>query len=189
MTTLIQTISNTLNHWYLPLIVGILFIAFGAYIFTVPLEAYATLSILFSFAFYISGFGDIFFATSNKDTLDGWGWYLVSGILTVLLGVYLMIYPGIIMTILPFVVGFAMLFKSIQGLGFAIGLKKYGLSWGTLAFVSVLGILLSFYFLSNPVAGALSIVTLTALSIIVVGLFGILLSLELKKLKDMPSKL
>jgi len=140
MTNLKTTISSTLKHCYLPLIAGILFIAFGAYIFTVPFAAYATLSIMFSFAFYISGFGDIFFATSNKDSLDGWGWYLVSGILTVLLGIYLMIYPGIIMTILPFVVGFAMLFRSIQGLGFAIGLKKQGLSWGTLTFISVVGI-------------------------------------------------
>jgi uncharacterized membrane protein HdeD (DUF308 family) len=189
MTTLIETISSTLKHWYLPLIVGILFIAFEAYIFTIPLTAYATLSFMFSFAFYISGFGDIFFATSNKDSLDGWGWYLVSGILTTLLGVYLMIYPGVIMTILPFVVGFAMLFRSIQGLGFAIGLKKYGTSWGTLAFISVLGILVSFYLLVTPIAGAGLIVTLTALSIIVVGLYGIMLSLQLKKLKDLPAKI
>ena len=144
---------------------------------------------MFSFAFYISGFGDIFFATSNKDSLDGWGWYLVSGILTVLLGIYLMIYPGIIMTVLPFVVGFAMLFRSIQGLGFAIGLKKQGLSWGTLAFISVVGIFVSFYLLVTPIAGAGLIVTLTALNFIIVGIFGVVLSLQLKKLNDLPAKL
>jgi uncharacterized membrane protein HdeD (DUF308 family) len=45
---------------------------------------------------------------------------------------------------------------------------------------------LSFYLLANPAAGALSIVTVTALIFIVVGIFGVMLSLQLKQL---PSKL
>lgn len=189
MTNLKSAISNALKHWYVPLIVGILLIAFGVYIFTVPLAAYVTLSVLFSFTFYISGLGDVFFAVTNKDSLDGWGWYLVSGILTFLLGFYLMINPAISMEILPIVVGFVMLFRAIQGLGFAIDLKKLGLDWGTLAFISVVGIILSFLLLAQPLVMAMSIVTITALTIIAAGLFSIMLSLQLKKLKDLPSKL
>jgi uncharacterized membrane protein HdeD (DUF308 family) len=186
MTDLKTTISNALKHWYLPLIAGILFIVFGGYIFTIPLTAYLTLAVLFSAIYFVSGVIDIYFAISNKDILDGWGWYLVSGILTFLLGAYLMINPDVTMGVLPYIVGFGMLFRAIQGLGFAIDLKKYDLSWGTLAFISVLGILLSFYLLANPAAGALSIVTVTALIFIVVGIFGVMLSLQLKQL---PSKL
>ena len=189
MSDLKSTITDVLKHWYLPLIVGILFIAFGAYIFTVPLATYATLAFMFSFAFYISGFGDIVFAFSNKDSLDGWGWYLVSGILTVLLGVYLMIYPAVTMEVLPIVVGIAILFRAIHGLGFAIDLKKLGLDWGTLAFISVLGIILSFLVIAQPLVTAFSIVTITALSIIVIGFYGIMLGLQLRKIKNLPSKL
>jgi len=179
--------SNALKNWYVPLVVGILFVLFGIYIFSVPVAAYVTLSLVFSFAFYVSGFGDIYFAINNQKSLDGWGWYLVSGILTVMLGIYLMVYPSISMTILPFVVGFAMLFKSFQGLGFSLDLKKMGLSWGSLAFVSVIGILLSFAMLANPFAAAASIVTITALVIIVVGIYGMMLSFQLKKVKDLPA--
>jgi uncharacterized membrane protein HdeD (DUF308 family) len=187
MENLKKTVSDALKHWYLPLIAGILFVVFGIYIFTVPLAAYVTLSIVFSIAFYFSGFSDIFFALNNQKSLDGWGWYLISGILTVLFGVYLMIYPGITMEILPFVVGFALLFRSFQGLGFALDLKKLGVSWGNLAFVSVLGIILSFILLAKPLAAAISVVTITACTLIIVGVFGILLSFKLKSLKDLKA--
>lgn len=185
MKNLKTTFSEALKHWYVPLIAGILFVLFGIYIFTVPVAAYVTLSIMFSIAFYFSGIADIAFALSNQKSLDGWGWYLVSGILTVLFGVYLMTYPAITMEILPFVVGFALLFRSFQGLGFALDLKKLGVSWGTLAFISVLGIILSFILLSKPLAAAISVVTITAITMVVVGIFGILLSFKLKSLKDL----
>lgn len=184
MATLKATITDSIKHWYLPLIVGIIFIVFGVYIFTVPAEAYVTLSILFSLSFFFSGISEVFFAVANKDTIDGWGWYLVSGILTFLFGAYLIIYPGITMATLPFVVGFALLFRSSQGLGFALDLKKGGLSWGGLAFISVLGILFSFLLLANPVIASASIVMMTALSFITLGGYGIMLALALKKAKD-----
>jgi len=189
MANLISTVSNAVKHWYLPLIAGILFIVFGVYIFTVPLDAYITLSVLFSISFLVAGIVEAYFAYANQDSLDGWGWYLVSGMLTFLLGIYLIAYPAISMATLPFVVGFTLLFRAFQGLGFALDLKKLGLSWGTLAFLSVLGIIFSFLLLAQPIYAALSLVTVTAISIIVVGVYGIMLSTTLKKLKDLPAKL
>jgi uncharacterized membrane protein HdeD (DUF308 family) len=189
MANLKTAITSTLKHWYLPLIVGIIFIILGFYIFTIPLATYATLSMLFSMSFIIVGLVEIYFAYSNRDTLDGWGWYLTSGILTLLLGFYLVINPGISAAVLPYVVGFAMMFRSMQGLGIALDLKKLGLSWGTPAFISVLGILLSFLLIAQPLITGISLVVMTALSIIIVGIYSISLSLTLKKIKDLPSKL
>lgn len=184
MSTLKETLSNAVQYWYLPLIVGILFIVFGAYIFTVPLEAYVTLSFLFSVSFFISGVAEIAFATGNKDSIQGWGWYLVGGIFTLLIGIYLIMYPAITIATLPFIVGFALLFRSSQGLGFALDLKRGGLSWGNLAFASAVGILFSFILLSHPIFAQVSIVIMTALSIIVVGSNSVMLAMVLKKLKN-----
>jgi uncharacterized membrane protein HdeD (DUF308 family) len=189
MATLTSAIKSTLKHWYLPLIVGVIFILLGCYVFTVPLETYATLAFLFSLSFIISGVVEIYFAYSNKDSLDGWGWYLTGGILTLLLGFYLVINPGISAAVLPYVVGFTMMFRSFQGLGIALDLKKLGLSWGTPAFIAVLGILLSFLLIAQPLVTGMSIVIITALAIIIVGIYSISLSLTLKKIKDIPSKL
>ena len=190
MTSLLHQISNSVKHWYLPLIIGVLFILFGIYIFTVPLETYLTLSIFFSASYIVSGLMDIFFSIGNNKTLKGWGWYLVGGIFTLAIGIYLAIYPSISIAVLPFFVGFTMLFRSFQLLGFSFDMKDLKiLNWGNAAITSVLGIILSLLLLANPIFTGISLVTITALSFIFVGIASVVLAFNLKKLKDFPDKL
>lgn len=190
MTSLLHQFSNSVKHWYLPLIIGVLFILFGIYIFTVPLETYLTLSILFSVSYIVSGLMDIFFSIGNNKTLKGWGWYLVGGIFTFAIGIYLAIYPSISIAVLPFFVGFTMLFRSFQLLGFSFDMKDLKiLNWGNAAITSVLGIILSLLLLANPIFTGISLVTITALSFIFVGIASLVLAFNLKKLKDFPDKI
>lgn len=190
MTTILNTLTTAIKHWYIPMILGIIFIAAGIYTFTVPLEAYVTLSVIFSLSFLVSGVSETFFAIQNNSTLQGWGWYLVDGLLGILIGVYLLAYPDVSMATLPFVVGFVLLFRSFQLLGFSFDLKDYKVvSWGDLALISVLGIILSFMLLSSPLFTSMSLVTLTAMAMIFIGVASIVLSLKLKKVNDIPEKL
>ncbi|MCA0396178.1 MAG: DUF308 domain-containing protein [Bacteroidetes bacterium] len=190
MSGFLHSLTNTVKHWYLPLIIGILFILLGAYIMTVPLETYVTLSIFFSVSFFVTGLLEVVFSLQNSRSLQGWGWYLVSGLLSLAIGIYLMTYPGISMTILPFVIGFTLLFRSFQLLGIAFDLKSSKvLGWGNLAIASVLGIILSFLLIANPLFTMVSVVTLTALSFMMVGIAAIVLAFNLKKMKDLPNKL
>ena len=89
------TINKTINHWYIPLVVGIIFIATGIYTFVSPLESYAALAILFSISFIISGVSEIAFSLLNKEVLNNWGWFLVLGILTLIVGVLLFVNPAV----------------------------------------------------------------------------------------------
>lgn len=190
MANLLKSFTNSVKHWYIPLILGILFIALGIYLFTVPLETYATLAILFSIAFLVSGIFDIFFSIKNHKVLNGWGWYLVGGIISFIMGIYLLIYPQVSIAILPFVVGFTVMFRSFQLLGTALDLRDAGvLRWGNLAVSSVLGLVLSFLLIANPLFSGISIVVLTALSFIFVGIASIILAFDLKKVKDYPGKI
>ena len=190
MANLLNTLINTIKHWYIPLVVGILFLALGIYIFTVPLETYVTLSILFSISFITSGLFEIFFSIQNSKALTGWGWYLVGGIFSLIMGVYLVNYPGISIVILPFIVGFTVMFRSFQLLGIAFDMKSLGiLRWGNLAIASVLGIIFSFILLANPIFSGISIVTATALAFIFIGTALTILSFDLKNVKNMPNKI
>ncbi|MGP5649719.1 DUF308 domain-containing protein [Psychrobacter celer] len=85
------TINRTINYWYIPLVVGIIFIATGIYTFVSPLESYAALAILFSISFIISGISEITFSLLNKKLLNNWGWFLALGVLTLIVGVLLVI--------------------------------------------------------------------------------------------------
>lgn len=56
MENLISKFIGTVKHWYIPFIIGILFIGVGIYTFYVPVEAYLVLSIIFSVSFLSQGF-------------------------------------------------------------------------------------------------------------------------------------
>jgi len=190
MANFFRALSTPVRYWYIPLIAGIIFIVFGIYIFTVPLETYRTLAMLFSIAFIVSGLTDIVFSVQNRKSLEGWGWYLVSGLLTLVIGIYLTVYPAISITVLPFFVGFTMLFRSFQLLGFSFDLKELNIvSWGNLALLSIAGVIFSLILLCNPFFTGISLVTITALTFIFVGVSSIILSLSLKKVKDFPGKI
>lgn len=190
MANLLSSIVSTVKHWYIPLIIGIVFIVCGIYIFTSPLETYIGLSVIFSISFIFSGIADLVFSIQNASSLRGWGWYLVSGLLSLAMGIYLVIRPDVSMATLPFVVGVTVMFRSFQLLGFSLDLKEAGSQkWGNLAVLSVLGILFSFLLVANPLFTGLSLVTLTALTFIFSGVASCMLAFDLKKVKGYPQKL
>jgi len=189
MATFLKTIRNTVKYWYAPAIIGVLFIVLGVYIFTVPEMTYLSLVVLFSYSFLFSGVLEIWFSIENRRELEGWGWYLASGIFSLLIGILLVIHPVMAAATLPLFVGFSLLFRSFQGLGFAFELRNYGvLKWGNLALVSVLGIIFSFLLIANPIVTGVSLVVLTALSFIFVGVNAIVLAFQLRKLKTLPGR-
>ncbi len=189
MTNVFETIKSTVKHWYIPLIVGLLFIILGFYVITVPLQTYVTLSIFFSISFIVLGGFDIYFAINNRKSLPGWSWNLAIGILSLLMGIYLIMKPEVSITTLPLYVGFVLMFNSIKGLSFSFELKEMGeLNWGSIAIISLLSLLLSFLLIANPVFTGISLVTLTSLSFIMFGVSGIVFSFRLKKIKDFPNK-
>jgi len=190
MPNLLKSFRNSVKHWYIPLILGIIFIVCGLYVFSAPLGAYVALSLLFSVSFIVSGIFDIFFSIENRKSMNGWGWYLVSGLLSLIMGIYLVNYPKISMAILPFIVGFTVMFRSFQLLGISFDLKDaHVLRWGNLAIFSILGIILSFMLLANPIFSGMSLVVVTGLSFVFVGIASVILAFNLKKLKNFPNKL
>ena len=190
MATFLKTIKKTVKHWYVPAIIGVLLIVFGIYIFTTPLETYGTLTMLFSLSFLFSGIAETFFSVQNRKIIEGWGWYLTGGIFNSVIGLMLLSRPEISAFTLPLVVGFTLMFRSIQGLGFSFELKNYGsLKWGNLAIASILGLVFSIILLFNPIFTGISLVVMTALSFIFSGITGIVLGFQLKKLKALPSKI
>ena len=184
MKNLISAITNTVKYWYVPLILGIIFILCGIWAMSSPLSTFLALAMLFSISFIISGMGDLVFAAANAKELKGWGWHLVTGFLSLILGILLVVYPAISMSALIFIVGFTLLFRSFQLFGFSLELKDSRMkNWGYITLASVLGIITSFVLLANPIFTGVSIVVFTALAFIFIGIAYIVLSINLKKVK------
>lgn len=189
MTTLLKQIEQTVKHWYLPLIAGILLIIFGCYLFATPLGTFLTLGVLFSTSFLVAGIFDIYFSIANRGQLPGWGWYLTGGIFSLLTGILLLAYPSLSLNVLSLLVGFGLLFRSFYALGASFDLKDQGApNWGWITFLSILGIISSFLLIANPLVAGLSLVYLVALSFILAGISSISLSAGLKAIRDIPDK-
>lgn len=181
-----KTVKNAINYWYVPLIIGLIFIGVGFWTFSSPLESYLALSIIFSISFFVAGLSEIIFAISKRNSVDNWGWTLVFGILTFMVGLLLMMNPEVSMATLPFYLGFVLLFRSIGAIGYSTDLKNYGVKdWGGLMALGIIGIIFSFILLWNPLFAGWTVVVWTGLAFIVAGIISIYLSFKLRKLHSM----
>jgi len=189
-TEIINRAKNVTKHWYLSLILGILFICVGIWVFMTPVSSYLALSILFSVTIFISGIFEIIYSISNRKEMDNWGWVLTGGIIDLLFGLWLMSSPLLSIAILPFVVGFILMFRSMMAIGFAFDLKDFADSgWGWLLALGILCLLFSFVLLWNPVFAGLTVVILTGCAFITLGIYRIILSFKLKHLHNLSKKI
>lgn len=184
MSTTLERISGAIRNWWILLLFGILFVLAGFWVFRTPAESYVALSMLFALTFLLSGIGNIVFALSNRDTLEGWGWQLGGGILELLLGIALISRPAVSMMVLPLFFGFWLMFRGILTIAFSLELKKYEVpNWGWMLALGVVLAILAFVVLINPVYGASMLVTLTGISLLMIGFTNILISLRLRRVK------
>ena len=182
MKTVFDGIEHSVKNWWMSLILGILYIGVAICLMFAPLSSYVALSIVFSISMLISGILEILFAISNKH-VSSWGWYLASGIIDLILGIYLMANIGLSMAVLPFIVAFWLMFRGFASTGYAMDLKRYGTrNWGWYMAFGVLAILCSIGIIWQPGLGALSLVYMIAYTLLIIGIFRVMLSFELKSL-------
>jgi uncharacterized membrane protein HdeD (DUF308 family) len=180
METQIKAIAR---RWYLELIIGVLFIAAGVWVFMTPVSSYVALSIFFAITFLVTGIMKTSIAFSSRKYVVGWGWSFAGGIINILIGVLLVSMPVFTITVLPIYIGFALMFHSSLAIGFSIELSRLRIpDWGWLLFFGILGIVLAFILLWNPLFAGLTVVVYTAMAFLSIGIFQIFLSFRLMKL-------
>lgn len=174
------TIKNSLKGWYYPTITGILSVVTGAFLFIIPKSLYSTYVQIFGIVFIISGLLRLIFSFQNRKTINGWGWYLIYGMLILDLGIYLTIYAAKSSVL---IIGLTALLRSFTLLGTAVDLKRHEhYHWGRIAGWSAAAIILSIVLIAKPASIPLTVVT--AFCFITTGIAAILLSTEYKKVNQ-----
>ena len=174
MKTFIDTINFGVKNWWVSLLLGLLYILIAICLMFTPLASYVALSVLFSVSMFVSGTLEILFAVTNRKNISSWGWYLASGIIDLILGIYLMANIGLSMAVLPFIVAFWLMFRGFASTGYAMDLKRYGTrNWGWYMAFGVLAILCSIGIIWQPGLGALSLVYMIAYTLLIIGIFRV----------------
>lgn len=183
MSTVLKKVRKAIKYWWVGTILGLLFILLGFWVFRTPIENFVALSLLFAFAYLISGVSRIFFSVSNRAELEGWGWQLAGGVLEMLLGIALLANPAVSMIVLSFFVGFWLMFNGISSISMSIELKKYEeKGWLWILLSGILTTVLAFLVLVNPLYAVSFLSVFIGLSLIFLGLAQIMISIKLKKI-------
>ncbi len=179
----ITSFHTQIKNWWIPVLIGIALIATAALIVSKPIEAYLGLSLAFAALVFVSGALNTVFSIANRKTMDGWGWYLLFGLVELFVGGSMLAFPPLSAEVLLLYMGFWFAFRGTMSMSYAWMLKQAGIKgWGWLMFFGLITLLFSFLMVMQPLFGVIGILVLTSLSFLFTGVFSILLGLELKKI-------
>ena len=177
--------SRAIRHWWLMLIAGILCIAAGICVFVFPVESYVTLSILFGILMLLVGAGQLIIASSSGNYLMMKGYFIVGGILDLILGIFLCVYPGITLVVLPFMMGLWLMYHSFILISFGGDMDTFRVSGSaSMIILGILILMLSVFVLLNPFsAGIVTVLVVAGAGLILLGVTFCILAAKLRDLK------
>ena len=180
---LMSKAARAVKHWWLLLISGLLCIVAGILVFIFPMESYMTLSILFGILMLIVGAAQLVIASTSGNYLAMRGYVIAGGILDLLLGIFLCLYPAVTVVLLPIMLGIWMMYHSFMIIAFGGDLETFrigGSAWVTVG--GILLLLLSILILVNPFsAGIATVIVVTGVGLLV---FGLLLCAQSNMLRQ-----
>ncbi len=174
--------GRAVQHWWLIMLAGLLAIAAGIAAFVFPLESYVTLSILFGVLMLLTGAAKLIAASTSSNFFMMRGYVIVAGVVDLLLGLFLCIYPGVTLVLLPVMMGLWMMYNSFMMIALAGDFETFGIPGaGWIVGGSILLLVLSILVLVNPFsAGIATVVVLAGGGLIVCGSLVCALSLKLR---------
>lgn len=182
---LVAKAARAVKHWWLMLIAGILCIAAGICVFVFPVESYLTLSILFGIVMLLTGVGQLIIASTSGNYLMMKGYFIVGGILDLILGIFLCVYPGVTLVVLPFMMGLWLMYHGFILISFGGDMDTFKVSGSaSMIILGILILVLSIFVLLNPFsAGVVTVLVIAGVGLILLGVTFCILAAKLRDLK------
>ena len=168
-----DTINSIIISSVLVLILGIIMIVF-------PKISIETIGIMIATYIIIHGVVLIYLdvkATKYYVPFDG----LITGILSILLGIVLLCKPSILQVVFAFVVGIWMVLTSINNIKIAVKLSKTKLPWLFILIFGILDLIVGIIVIFNPFEATISLTLFAGIMLIVHSFINIVNMLIIKK--------
>lgn len=166
------------------MLAGILAIAAGICVFAFPIESYVTLGILFGVLMLITGATQLIMASTSGNYLMMRGYVIVGGVLDVILGIFLCIYPGISLIMLPILMGLWLMYHSFMTISLGGDMATFRISGNGMVIAGgILLLLLSIFVLVDPFSvGIVTVLTVAGVGLILLGILMLSISVSLKNI-------
>jgi len=167
------------RHWWVLLLRGIIGILFGIVALTLPGLTLATLVILYGIFALVDGIVTLWIGGGSKE----WG-LMFAGILGVLAGLCALVYPGITLLVLYYIIAIWAIIRGVFEIAAAIRLRHETRHEWLLIISGVFSILLGVIFLANPLVGLMTIIWLVGIYAILFGGMMIGWAFRVRKVRD-----
>ena len=155
-------------------IAGVLLVIAGIACLRNPGAALTSMTVILGVAMLFSGIVDIvIFATAHND-MAGSGWFLLDGILTVLLSLFVLVNGWFTALTLPFIFGMWLIFSGITKFVNSFDLQRLGVrGWGWFTAIGVLLACAGFFSFLSPIASLVAMTTVIGVFLVMQGIASI----------------
>lgn len=178
----IKNSREAIKNWWILLIAGIALFVAGIITFIYPESSYLSLAVVFGWLILFSGVAQIIIATTNRHFVTGRGWMLFGGIIETIIGVILILSLTFSAATLPVFLGFWLLFKGFNMIGFGSDLRSMSVAGSVWTiFTAILLIIVSIVILAQPILfGVEAVIIWVGISLLFAGLSVSAFALQLR---------
>lgn len=157
------------------ILAGIALIVMGVVCIANPDSTLSGLSVLLGLAMLFSGIIDIVIFAAGGRVMYGSGWFLLDGILTVMLSIFILANNLFTAMTLPFILGMWLVFSGISRFVNSFDLRRFGVrGWGWFTALGILLTVAGFVSMTDPMAGAMTLALIVGILLILQGVGFIL---------------
>jgi uncharacterized membrane protein HdeD (DUF308 family) len=169
-----------LQNWWMMALRGVLAIIFGLVALFFP--GIALLAFITVFAVYaiIDGIIAVVEAIRERATANRWWWVLIEGILSILAGIFAIVYPGVTALVLLYIVAAWAILTGIMEIVTAVTLREYLSREWALIIAGALSIVFGIILFVRPGLGLLSILWLVGVYSIIFGVLFIVRAFQFR---------
>ncbi|CCW13471.1 putative membrane protein [Rhodococcus aetherivorans] len=168
--------------WWLVLIRGILAVLFGVVALVWPGITVWALVVVFGIYAIVDGVVLVYHSIRDRARLDGWGWWLAMGLVSIAAGIVALVWPAATALVVLYIIAFYAILFGVTGIIGALSFRKVPNSgWGWSLFAGILAVLLGVVLLIFPGSGIISLIWLLGIYAILFGVLLIVLSFQIRK--------
>lgn len=167
--------------WWVVLLRGIFAVIFGIIALAWPAITVWALVVVFAVYAIVDGIVLVIHSIRDREKIDGWGWWLGMGVVSVVAGIVALAWPGITALAFLYVIAFYALLFGITGAIGALRFRKVpdsGWVWSLLS--GILAVVFGVLLLLFPGSGILSLIVLVGIYAILFGLLLVVMSFQVR---------